>query len=77
MNRGLALDDEMVTQVQGFGERETHAVLDYVSRLEPPAAMQAPPGWKNPDFAHRGRATNPTRSSGGVRRESPARPVGP
>ena len=42
---------EMVTQIQGFGERETHAVLDYVSRLDPPVALQAPPGWKNPDFA--------------------------
>lgn len=42
---------EMVSQIQEFGERETNAVLDYVSRLEPPAALQAPPGWKNPDFA--------------------------
>lgn len=41
---------DMVTQIQGFGDRETKAVLDYVSRLEPPSAMQAPPGWKNPDF---------------------------
>lgn len=40
-----------VLQTQGFGDRETHVVLDFVSRLEPPAAMQAPPGWKNPDFA--------------------------
>jgi cytochrome c553 len=42
---------DMVEQIQGFEDRDTHAVLDYVSRLEPPAAMQAPPGWKNPDFA--------------------------
>ena len=42
---------EMTAQIQDFGERETWAVLDYVSRLEPPAALQAPPGWKNPDFA--------------------------
>jgi cytochrome c553 len=42
---------EMVAQIQGFGEREARAVLDYVSRLEPPAEIQAPPGWKNPDFA--------------------------
>ena len=41
---------EMVAQIQSFGERETQAVLDYVSRLEPPVEMQAPPGWKNPDF---------------------------
>lgn len=41
---------EMAKQIQGFSAEETHAVLDYVSRLEPPAALQAPPGWRNPDF---------------------------
>jgi cytochrome c553 len=43
---------EMVAQIQGFEERETHAVADYVSRLEPPEELQAPPGWSNPDFAN-------------------------
>ena len=43
-------DPEMVTQIQHFGEAEAIAVLDYISRLEPPAAFQAPEGWKNPDF---------------------------
>jgi cytochrome c553 len=42
---------EMAEQIKGFGDRETHAVLDYVSRLDPPAELQAPPGWENPDFA--------------------------
>lgn len=42
---------EMVAQIQEFGEREMRAVLDYVSRLDPPADLQAPPGWHNPDFA--------------------------
>jgi cytochrome c553 len=42
---------EMVAQIAGFKEREVHAVLDYVSRLEPPEELQAPPGWRNPDFA--------------------------
>jgi len=42
---------EMVEQIHGFGERESRAVLDYVSRLEPPEALQAPAGWSNPDFA--------------------------
>jgi cytochrome c553 len=41
---------EMVDQIKNLGEREEHAILDYVSRLEPPAELQAPPGWKNPDF---------------------------
>ncbi len=43
---------EMVAQIQSFGEREADAVLDYVSRLEPPAELQAPPDWRNPDFAN-------------------------
>jgi cytochrome c553 len=43
-------DPEMVKQIQAFEERETHAVLDYVSRLEPPEEFQAPSGWRNPDF---------------------------
>ncbi len=42
---------EMVAQIQGFEDREIRAVLDYVSRLEPPPALQAPAGWRNPDFA--------------------------
>jgi len=44
---------EMVEQIHAFGDRETHAVLDWVSRLEPPADLQAPEGWRNPDFARR------------------------
>jgi len=43
-------DPEMVKQIQDFGERETRAVLDYVSRLKPPKEYQAPSGWRNPDF---------------------------
>lgn len=42
---------EMAAQIQGFEDRQTHAVLDYVSRLDPPVELQAPPGWHNPDFA--------------------------
>ncbi len=41
----------MRTQIVGFDERQVHAVLDYVSRLEPPPEFQAPKGWQNPDFA--------------------------
>jgi len=41
---------DMVAQIQSFEEQETNAVLDYVSRLEPPKALQAPEGWKNPDL---------------------------
>lgn len=41
---------EMVAQIRDFHERETRAVLDYVSRLLPPEDLRAPPGWHNPDF---------------------------
>lgn len=41
---------EMVEQIKNFTDKDTVAVLDYVSRLKPPAEMIAPVGWKNPDF---------------------------
>jgi cytochrome c553 len=41
---------EMVAQIQGFKDGDAKAVLDYVSRLEPPAELRAPAGWSNPDF---------------------------
>ena len=48
--RRLNADPDMVTQIKDFEEREMRAVLDYVSRLQPPEELQAPPGWSNPDF---------------------------
>lgn len=42
---------EMAAQIRDLGEKETQAVLDYVSRLEPPEELRAPPDWHNPDFA--------------------------
>lgn len=41
---------EMVAQIKNFEDREMRAVLEYVSRLQPPEELQAPPGWSNPDF---------------------------
>ena len=41
---------DMVQQIQGFTDKDTSAVLDYVSRLRPPAEMVAEPGWENPDY---------------------------
>ena len=41
----------MQAQIEDFSEEQIHAVADYVSRLEPPPELQAPPGWRNPDFA--------------------------
>ena len=43
-------DPEMTAEHRGFSAEEIGAVSDYVSRLEPPKAFQAPPGWRNPDF---------------------------
>jgi cytochrome c553 len=43
-------DQKMVKQIQRFTLRDEMAVLDYVSRLHPPADKMAPPGWQNPDF---------------------------
>ena len=40
----------MVQQIQTFTERDTLAVLDYVSRLKPPAELVGAPDWVNPDF---------------------------
>lgn len=41
---------DMVQQIQTFTDRDTKAVLDFVSRLKPPAEMVAEPGWVNPDY---------------------------
>lgn len=43
----------MQALVADFSEAQIHAVADYVSRLQPPEELQAPPGWRNPDFAAR------------------------
>ena len=48
--RGNA-DPEMYEVVKSLNPLQISAVADYLSRLEPPAELQAPPGWKNPDFA--------------------------
>jgi cytochrome c553 len=42
---------EMVAQIQDLDDRAIHAMLDYVSRIEPPVEFVAPEGWRNPDFA--------------------------
>ncbi len=43
-------DEEMVEQIQGFTDRDISAIMDYTSRLKPPAGRLAVPGWRNPDF---------------------------
>ena len=42
---------EMVKQIAGFSKEDEHAVLDYVSRLKPPAEKVAKSAdWLNPDY---------------------------
>lgn len=43
-------DPEMVKQIKAFSEKDMKAVVDYASRLKPPAESLGKPGWKNPDF---------------------------
>jgi cytochrome c553 len=52
-------DQKMVKQIQRFSPRDISAVLDYVSRLRPPAEKLAQPGWQNPDFPNYSRAPIP------------------
>lgn len=41
---------DMIAQIKNFSDKDTVDVLDYVSRLKPPAEVLGPKGWKNPDF---------------------------
>lgn len=41
---------DMVEQIKNFTDRDTKAVLDYVSRLPAPPDLIGEVGWKNPDF---------------------------
>jgi len=43
-------DPEMVKQIQAFTERDVSAVMDYTSRLRPPAKRTASSDYRNPDF---------------------------
>jgi cytochrome c553 len=52
-------DEKMVRQIQGFTGRETHAVLDYTSRLQPPKELKADQNWVNPDFPSYARPMSP------------------
>jgi cytochrome c553 len=49
-NRRQNADAKMVKQIEGFSPREESAVLDFTSRLRPPAEKLAEEGWTNPDF---------------------------
>ena len=40
----------MVQVSKDYSDDDVWAVNDYVSRLQPPKEIVAPPGWKNPDY---------------------------
>jgi len=43
-------DSKMTEEIQGFSAEQQQAVMDYTSRLRPPADKLAAEGWRNPDF---------------------------
>ncbi len=59
INKRRNADQKMVKQIRNFSPRDEYAVLDYVSRLKPPADKLAAPGWQNPDFPKYSRQTLP------------------
>ncbi len=65
-------DSKMVKQIRNFHHRDVLAVMDYVSRLQPPAQKVAEPGWRNPDFPNYAR--KPATGSGYSIDQRPERP---
>jgi cytochrome c553 len=41
---------DMVKQIAEFSDDDMKMVINYTSRIKPPAEDTAPPGWQNPDF---------------------------
>ena len=64
-------DPKMVEQIHSFTVDDETAVLDYTSRLRPPAAQLAPDGWRNPDFPAY------VRDAAGIRATPPAPTAAP
>jgi cytochrome c553 len=67
-------DKDMAEQIRRFSPRDEAAVLDYVSRLRPPAEMVAAPGWQNPDFPQFARSAYPPTALAGQPPFPPERP---
>lgn len=68
LNRRRNADSKMVKQIRRFTPRDVSAVMDYTSRLRPPAEKLADPDWLNPDFPSYARGP-------ALRAMSPGRPV--
>jgi len=58
-NRRANADPKMVRYIEGFSRREESAVLDYASRLRPPAKKLVKGDWVNPDFPYYARPPEP------------------
>ncbi|MEA3274323.1 MAG: c-type cytochrome [Pseudomonadota bacterium] len=56
-------DPEMIEQIKSFTSRDVSAVMDYTSRLRPPAERLAQPDYRNPDFPHFWRPQIPASAS--------------
>ena len=57
-------DPEMVEQIESFAPQDISAIMDYVSRLRPPAARLAELEYRNPDFPKYWRAQIPKAQPG-------------
>ena len=77
MERRRNADKKMVKQIHGFSHRDIRAVLDYVSRIRPPAEKVAQPGWTNPDFPKFARPANLHSGAGYAIDQRPTRPERP
>ena len=77
MERRRNADKKMVKQIHGFTHRDIRAVLDYVSRIRPPAEKLAQPGWTNPDFPKFARPANLHSGAGYVIDQRASRPPRP
>jgi cytochrome c553 len=77
MERRRNADRKMIKQIHNFTHRDIRAVLDYVSRIKPPAEKVAKEGWRNPDFPRFARPHNLNAGAGYMIDQRPAQPPRP
>ena len=68
-------DSKMVKQIHNFTHRDVRAVLDYVSRIQPPPEKVAQEGWHNPDFPRYARPFNLNAGAGYAIDQRPDQPT--
>ena len=59
MGKRRNVDPEMVEQIRSYRSPDISAIMDYVSRLRPPAGKLAQRGYTNPDFPNFSRRALP------------------